>query len=524
MATPHILLVGNEHATVHSVNTLLTVNSFPAEAVRIGPAALAKVYRDPIPDLVLLELGRDGEGLRTLQRLRQLRPELKVVVLSQAGDNRRVVEAIRLGAQDYITLPFHDHDLLQLLKRHLNPGSEKELELAETIEEVGGDHVFLAGSPAMQKIRLQAELLADIDVPVLILGESGTGKEVTAHLIHKLSGRSNRRLLKVNCAALPSELLESELFGYERGAFTGATRTKAGKFELCEKGTILLDEVAEMPANLQAKLLHVLQDKEFFRLGGETTIDVDVRILAATNVNIQQAMEERKFRPDLYYRLSAFTICLPPLRSRREEIPSLLRHFMQETASQYSRRPLSFSQRLLDACLQYSWPGNVRELQNFVKRYVVMADENAAITELHTGHRRSKLEVYEQQPSPNSLTSEPVAIGGSRSERDLKFLVRTLKEDVEIQAITTALSETDWNRKKAARLLHISYRGLLNKIRQHASTRPPVNHEPAQQDTSRVGNLEWQQHEGYAHAAAAAEQSRITKPAPTIPKRVADSH
>ena len=254
----------------------------------------------------------------------------------------------------------------------------------ESVEEVGGDHFFISASALMQKVRLQAELLANIDVPILILGESGTGKEVTAHLIHKLSARADRRLLKINCAALPGELLESELFGYERGAFTGATRTKAGKFELCDKGTILLDEVAEMPANLQAKLLQVLQDKQFFHLGGEATIDVDIRILAATNVDIQQALAERRFREDLYYRLSAFTIFLPPLRERPEEIPVLLRHFMQRIAVQYLRAPLPFSERLMDASLHYTWPGNLRELQNFVKRYLVMADESMAISELQS--------------------------------------------------------------------------------------------------------------------------------------------
>jgi two-component system response regulator AtoC len=183
------------------------------------------------------------------------------------GGSRRVVEAIRIGAHDYVTLPFGEFELLQLIKRHVNTDPEADAYAKESVGEVGGDHFFISASPIMQKVRLQAELLANLDVPVLILGESGTGKEVTAHLIHKLSARSDRRLLKINCAALPGELLESELFGYERGAFAGATRTKAGKFELCDKGTILLDEVADMSANLQAKLLHVLQDPAIFPLG-----------------------------------------------------------------------------------------------------------------------------------------------------------------------------------------------------------------------------------------------------------------
>jgi two-component system, NtrC family, response regulator AtoC len=336
----------------------------------------------------------------------------------------------------------------------------------EIIEELAEDEFFVAASPAMRKVRVQAELLANIDVPVLILGESGTGEEVAAHLIHELSSRSQRRFLKVNCAALPGELLESKLFGYERGAFTGAMRTKAGKFELCNKGTILLDEVAEMSANLQAKLLHVLQDKQFFRLGGESTIDVDVRILAATNVNVHQAIAERRFREDLYYRLSAFTIALPPLRERQEEIPLLLRHFMGRMAAQYSRPAVPLTRGLVDACLHYPWPGNMRELENFVKRYLVMGDEFLALSELQADPRHRQVSVG---PAAEA-TAMNVPGNGRELERNLKFLVHNLKAETEIRAITKALAETNWNRKRAARLLHISYRGLLYKIRQHGIT------------------------------------------------------
>jgi DNA-binding NtrC family response regulator len=474
MATPHILVVGNEPATVHSVNSVLAGNSYNTDAVAFGAPAVARIYRNPVPDVVLMELANGhSECFQTLQKFLQLRPDLKVIVLSTAGDSRQVVEAIRIGAHDYINVPFRDAELLQLLKRHVSVGWEAGIFTKESVEDVGGGHFFISASPPMQKVRLQAELLANIDVPVLILGESGTGKEVASHLIHKLSTRSGQRLLKVNCAALPGELLESELFGYERGAFTGAMRTKAGKFELCDKGTILLDEVAEMSANLQAKLLHVLQDKQFFRLGGEATIEVDVRILAATNVDIEQAIADRRFREDLYYRLSAFTIFLPPLRERQEEIPVLLHHFMQRIAIQYSRAPLPFSIRLMDACMHYAWPGNLRELQNFVKRYLVMADEGMALSDLQTNQRR-KLVAVDAVPEPIFQTTPPatdLVFAPQDRGRDLKFLVRNLKDETEIEAITKALAETSWNRKKAARLLQISYRGLLYKIRQHGITR-----------------------------------------------------
>jgi two-component system response regulator AtoC len=475
MISPHVLVVGNEPATLHSLSAMLAGTSYRAEESALGAEALVRVHRDPAPDLVLLALGDgNGKGLPMLRQLRALRPNLAIVVLSTSGDTRQVVEAIRLGAQDYLTVPLQEAELQKVLLRHLRgtvspPGSRSS---HETIEQLDGDEFFVAACSEMHKVRLQSELLANIDVPVLILGESGTGKEITAHLIHKLSSRSQRRFLKVNCAALPGELLESELFGYERGAFTGATRTKPGKFELCDQGTILLDEVAEMPANLQAKLLHVLQDKRFFRLGGENTIEVDVRILAATNVNVHQAISERKFREDLYYRLSAFTITLPPLRERREEIPLLLRHFMGRMATQYSRPTMRLSPAVIEACLRYPWPGNLRELENFVKRYLVMGDEATAIAELRANWRPGQITV-DTSPGPTPVQRESVPVEPDVQGARVKASLRALKDETEVNAIARALKETRWNRKQAARLLNISYRGLLYKIRQHGITRLP---------------------------------------------------
>ncbi len=294
-----------------------------------------------------------------------------------------------------------------------------------------------------------------MDVPILLLGESGTGKEVVARLIHKLSLRAHRTFLKVNCAALPADLLESELFGYEAGAFTGANHSKPGKFELSHKGTILLDEIAEMPPALQAKLLHVLQDREFSRLGGRSTISVDVRILAATNVKVREAIAARKLREDLYYRLNAFTIQIPPLRERREEIPLLLRHFMARLSERFARSPLSIPPAVMEAALNYSWPGNLRELENFVKRYLILGDERLALNEL------------ESKWQANSPSRESAAPASPTQPSNLKSLVRGLKDEAEAQAIRQALEQTSWNRKEAARILNISYKALLYKIRQY---------------------------------------------------------
>src|SRR5437879_7848215 len=234
----------------------------------------------------------------------------------------------------------------------------------------------------MRKIRSQSALVANVDIPVLLLGESGTGKEVLARLIHKLSPRAHRTFLKVNCAAVPADLLESELFGYEAGAFTGATHAKPRKFKICNKGTILLDEIGEMPPLLQAKLLHVLQDQRFSRLGSRSVIKADVRILAATNINIPEALATKRLREDLYYRLNAFTLQLPPLRERKEEIPILLKHSMSRMSERYARPPLALSPNLMQACHEYSWHGNVREDNDFIKRYLILVHERLPLNEL----------------------------------------------------------------------------------------------------------------------------------------------
>ena len=339
--------------------------------------------------------------------------------------------------------------------RAIGPQSEISSSLLESgapiFEDIGNGWCFVAQSRVMREIRALVELIAQTNVPVLVLGESGTGKEVIVRLIHSLSLRASRPLLRVNCAALPAELLESELFGYEAGAFTGATKAKAGKFEACNQGTLVLDEIAEIPLALQAKLLHVLQDGEFFRLGSPSAVQVDVRVLAATNVNIMEALKAKKFREDLYYRLNSFTIQMPPLRERKEDIPWLMHHLMKDCSTRLGRDPLPLTRELLMACASYSWPGNVRELENFVKRYLIVRDEQKAIEQLHPGKSSG---YYRIDGAPVRTT-------------DLKSLVRVLKQQAERQAIVGALELMNGNRKEAAAVLKISLRALLYKIREY---------------------------------------------------------
>src|SRR5436305_8183241 len=456
--TAKILLVDDEPGMLRYIRTLLEVDDYKVETASTGEEALERVQKGLQPDLVLLDLLMPGiDGLETLEQLRQLRPGVKVVMLSCVSDTRKVVQAIRLGAHDYLTKPFQKAELDAVIDQCLGTNQQA---YAGEVEELCDDVFFVAASPAMRKIRSQAALVANVDIPVLLLGESGTGKEVLARLIHKMSPRAHRSFLKVNCAALPADLLESELFGYEPGAFTGADRAKPGKFELCNKGTILLDEIGEMPPQLQAKLLHVLQDGQFSRLGGRTTIKVDVRVLAATNINIQEAIQTKKLREDLYYRLNAFTLRLPPLRERKEEIPILLKHMMARLAESYAHPPLPISTAMLDACQRYPWPGTLRELGNFVTRYLVLRDENMLIHEL------------DAQSNGNGMQRQN---GEAMHEHTggLKALVRNLKDQAEGEAIRRTLEQTNWNRKTAATMLSISYKALLYKIRQYGLEPPP---------------------------------------------------
>ena len=461
----NILLVDDEPGMLRYIRTLLEVDNYKVETASTGEEALQRVEKGLQPDLVLLDVLMPGiDGLQTLEQLRQMKPGVKVVMLSCVNDTRKVVQAMRLGAQDYLTKPFQKAELDAVVDLCLGKTQQT---YAGEVEELCDDVFFVAASPAMKKIRSQSALVANVDIPVLLLGESGTGKEVLARLVHKLSPRAHRTFLKVNCAAVPADLLESELFGYEAGAFTGATHPKPGKFELCNKGTILLDEIGEMPPVLQAKLLHVLQDQQFSRLGSRTVIKVDVRILAATNINIPEALATKRLREDLYYRLNAFTLSLPPLRERKEEIPILLKHFMSRMSERYARAPLPLSPTLMAACLEYSWPGNLRELSNFVKRYLILGDEKLAIAELNP-----KNDVNGGQ----NAESNPRTGTGESSTGGLKSLARNAKDEAEAAAIHQALEQTNWNRKQAAALLKISYKALLYKIRQYGIAEARSHH------------------------------------------------
>jgi DNA-binding NtrC family response regulator len=411
-----------------------------------------------------------------LRWLRRLRPDLPIILLSDSEDLVREKEALRLGARDFLVRPFKEEQLESAIRRHLilSNDSTQATFASEDIEQLSDDTFFVGAGPVMQTLRAQAELLAQANVPVLIVGETGSGRDTTARLIHRLSVRSEFRFLKVNCDALPHDLLEEELFGREAIPFGSDHRSSPGKFELCKRGTIFFDDIVRMPISLQERLLHVMQTKQLANPGNAGTgnlHDVDVRVLAATDVNIEKALTEKTLREDLYYRLSAFTVHVPPLRQRKEEIPLLLQHFMHKLARHYGLPPREISPAVLEASQRYSWPGNVRELENFVKRYLMIGDGDLTMgwsdAENLTG-------------TQSSLTTS-VAIGAgsnvdsrnsASAPRSLKSLVASVTWEAERNAIAAALEKTGWNRKAAARLLKVSYRTILYKIDQYEMRSP----------------------------------------------------
>jgi two-component system, NtrC family, response regulator AtoC len=463
--SPHIMVLDADPGILKYVRRILEdrfrVSTFTEAAELSRSLGVA-----PAPDLLLMdwqvtENELEQNALSLLARMRASMPALHIVMLACCAEVKEVVAAARIGLADVVLKPFTKTDIDLCVEQCLKPANE--VTVADDVTEILIDDntSFVRSSRRMREIESQCTLVARADIPVLILGESGTGKEIAAKLIHKRSTRSERLFLKVNCAAMPADLLESELFGYEQGAFTGAVKSKPGKFETCNHGTIFLDEIGEMPPALQAKLLQVLQDGSFSRLGSRSTVTADVRVIAATNIDIKAAIAQKMFREDLYYRLNGFTVRMPRLRERPEEIPILAQHFVRKISVNYNCRPLQISPALMQALIRYPWPGNLRELENTIKRYLVLGDERAILEELNP------IQCAEYAP----MYSE--AGGGNGN---LKNLVRNLKENAEASAIAQSLESTRWNRKAAANDLQISYKALLYKIKEYNITpqgKPP---------------------------------------------------
>ncbi|WP_025321734.1 sigma-54-dependent transcriptional regulator [Deferrisoma camini] len=462
-----VLVVDDDPGILAYLDSLLSLQGYRVVTAETGEAALARLNNGLRPDVVVLDVMMPGmDGLATLRHLRDRDPELPVIMLSGVGRTATVVEAMRSGAYDYIDKSFEADELNLALEKALERRRlvQEIRELRNQLAEQEQLDPIVGVSQSLQGMKDLLDSIADTDVTVLIEGESGVGKELAARRLHTKSSRRRGRWVKVNCAALPPDLLESELFGYEKGAFTGAQKRKVGRFEYADGGTIFLDEIGEMSLPLQAKLLQVLQDREFCRVGGNEPVRVDVRIVCATNRDLRQAVENKEFREDLYYRLNVVNVRIPPLRERREDIPLLTRYFLHKYVEKYGRGPSEISDPLMAYFLSYDWPGNVRELENLVKRLVILNDERFLFSDF-----RSK-NVTPATPSPEPLVPEDpldrIDLDGTDEVISLKEIARKAAMQAERRMIAAVLRQTNWNRRKAAQLLDISYKTLLYKIRE----------------------------------------------------------
>jgi len=456
--TPRALIVDDAEGMRAYLATLFESRGFDVDTCDDGGRALKLLESGADPDVIMLDVMMPGtDGLAALAKIREAWPEVPVLMVSVVGKAGTIVEAMQLGAADYLTKPFEEAELDSALDR-LGLHSTARGSLAPRSTQVADPSRTIWVSPALREIRSVIEQIADTDVTVLIQGESGAGKEVVAREVHAVSNRSTGPFVKVNCAALPTDLLESELFGYEKGAFTGANGRKQGKFEQATGGTIFLDEIGEMCPSLQAKLLQVLQDSEFTRLGGNREVRVDVRVVCATNRSLVDMVAAGDFREDLYFRLNVVAIDIPPLRERREEVPLLVETFLSRYAALYERPHPGLSQNLIEAMNAYDFPGNVRELENMIKRVVVLESEESILCELvrpraTRGERRAQLDAMLEE------------IEETAGDLPLREAGKKFALEVEREAIEHMLNLTGWNRKQAASRLGVSYKTLLQKIR-----------------------------------------------------------
>jgi two-component system response regulator AtoC len=455
---PLVMVVDDEQRLRESLAELLAGDGYQVTQAGDGDEALALVGRLATPpDVILLDLRMPGrDGIATLQTLKALPPTQRtpVVVITAYGGSEQTMAAMKSGAYDYITKPFEPDEVLHTVSRAVEVGQlSRELERLRAGTQSVWDEAstgLIGRHPAMRELFKLIGRVAPSEATVLVTGESGTGKELVAQALHRHSPRARRPLVTVNCAAIPEALLESELFGYERGAFTGAVQAKPGRFELADGGTLFLDEVGDLPLAIQVKLLRVLQERTFERLGGQHTIDADFRLVAATNRDLAQLMAEGRFREDLFYRLNVVRIELPPLRARRTDIPELAEHFLQRYRAGRVDGPSGFSQEAMRALLLHDYPGNVRELENLIQRAVVLA--------------RGPLITVDDLPGlagdPTSPETEP------RLRELLTMPLEQATRQLERLLITRALARAQGNKAEAARLLQIRRQHLYTKLKE----------------------------------------------------------
>jgi len=447
----HILVVDDERSTLEALSTILRREGHVVLTAVSAQEALAQLEEGEELDLLLSDVRMPKmDGLELLRHIKAHQTEIVVIMMSGHQDVTAAVEAMKAGAFDYLVKPFGREEVVRTIQKALAHRSllVENLALRRQVRYQGARSQVIGSSPAWRKVCEMVEQIAPSRATVLIAGESGTGKELIAGLIHQLSPRADRPFVTLNAAALPATLLEAELFGHEKGAFTGAQQRKLGRFELADGGTLFLDEIGDMPPEVQVKILRVLQDGTFERLGSTRTLQVDVRVVAATNKDLMQEVEAGRWRLDLYYRLNVISLRLPALRERREDIPLLVAHFLRKYAAQNNKQVTGIQQQVLQFLQHADWPGNVRELENVIERAVVLAkDPIIGIAEL-PGHMQEK----ELAPTPGDHFALP--------------LNATLAE-IEREAIVQALQHSGGNRQATARSLNIGLATLYRKLKEY---------------------------------------------------------
>ena len=452
-----VLIVDDDPVILEVIGDILKRNGYEVVAAPNGAAGIRELERKYF-DLVLTDLVMpDVDGMEVLNHVVSTSPKAICIILTGHGTIKSSVEAIKKGAFDYITKPITADELLVVIEKALKFRNleEENIRLKKELQQTYGYDNLVGTSNAIKNIYELIEKVADTDGTVLISGASGTGKELIARAIHYNSSRSDRPLVVINCGAIPEELLESELFGHEKGAFTGAYKSRIGRFEMANGGTIFLDEIGEMSPALQVKLLRVLQEKKFERVGGTKTIHVDIRIIAATNKNLTTAINKGKFREDLYYRLNVIPMKVPPLKQRKSDIPLLIDHFLKKFQKGAKKKITGFSPEVMDAMLKYDWPGNVRELENVIKRLTILCDDEiVTVDDLpeHIPHKGRGDRVVEEDFLEKGETLHDAV------------------EDYEKRLILGALERSDWVKTKAAKLLNINRTTLVEKIKKQNLT------------------------------------------------------
>lgn len=444
-----LLIVDDEITQLNILANYLKKQGFQVFKAANGDDGLA-ILRQYLIDIVLTDYRMpEMNGLEFIRKIKHLNPEVDVILITAFGNIEDAVEVMKAGATDYLQKPI-DLDYLDIIIRKVLDRkqilSENRI-LKESLQTKYNFHQLLSGSAAMESVLSMAARAAQSRATILLRGESGTGKEVLARAIHHASLRKDKPFVAVNVAAVPENLVESEFFGHEKGAFTGADRQRKGRFEMAGSGTLFIDEIGDIPLSTQVKLLRVLQERRFERVGGTEELTVDVRVIAATNQNLEQLIQQGKFREDLFYRLDVISITLPALRERREEIPLFIDHFTRKFCEQENRPPLTYSKEALDLLLKYHYPGNVRELENIIQRAVVLA-RNDLIT---SSDLAIQLQEHPGESSADTTTSLPRQV-----------------EALEKQLITNALMKSEGNQSQAARLLGITERNLRYKIRKYS--------------------------------------------------------